>query len=197
MRKSVGLAAIFLALNGCVTDRQTDTTRTATEELLISSAADRAADALSQKLPGDSKIFVDTANFDALDGKYAIGAIEDALLRHGDTLVDQRAKAETVVEIRSGASALDDHETLVGIPSFAAPIPLAGTFTLPKIALYDKATQRSVAKFAATAVDAKTGVLVASTAPQYGYAHKTEHIVLLFFSWTTQDILPKDRQPTN
>lgn len=187
-------AMLVLSLGACVSDRKTDTPRTATEELLVSTAADRAAGALSKWIPTHSKLFVDTSNFDATDAKYAIGAIRDALLRRNASLVDKATDADVVVELRSGALATNDHELLIGVPSFSLPIPFAGPITTPKIALYDRTTQLGVAKFAATGVSAKTGTLVASSAPQYGFAHKTDYIVLLFFGWTRQDLIPKGQR---
>jgi hypothetical protein len=194
MRTGIVAATLLLALSGCVTDRKTDTPRTATEELLVSTAADRAADALSKSIPTHSKLFVDTSDFDATDGKYAIGAIRDALLRRNASLVDKKTDADVVVELRSGALATNDHELLIGIPSFSVPLPFAGPVSTPKIALYDRATQLGVAKFAASDLSAKTGALVASSAPQYGFAHKTDYIVLLFFGWSHEDLIPKGQR---
>jgi len=190
----LGLVGLTLVLSGCSTETQTTTARTATEELLVSSAADRAAEKLSTAIPPASNIYVDATNFDALDGKYAIAAIRDALARHGDRLIDAKANADVVVELRSGASAIDERETLIGIPSYSVPIPLAGSLVLPKIALYDKSTRQGVAKFGATALDRRTGSLIASAGPQYGYAHKSKYTVLLFFSWQRDDLIPKAQQ---
>jgi Family of unknown function (DUF6655) len=194
MHRAIGAALASLALGGCVTDRQTDTPRSATEELLISAAADRAAEALGDKVPAGSLLFLDTSNFDATDGKYAVGAIRDALLRHGDRLADKKEQADVVLEVRSGALGTDDHEFLIGMPAISVPVPLAGALSLPKLALYDRTVQKGVAKFAATGIDQKTHELVVSTAPQYGYAHKTSHIVLLVVGWSRNDTIPKPQQ---
>jgi hypothetical protein len=194
MRTVIVAATLLLSLSGCVIDRKTDTPRTATEELLVSTAADRAADALSRSIPTHSKLFVDTSNFDATDGKYAIGAIRDALLRRYASLVDKKTDADVVVELRSGALATNDHELLIGIPSFSVPLPFAGPVSTPKIALYDRSTQLGVAKFAASGLSVKTGALVASSAPQYGFAHKSDYIVLLFFGWSREDVIPNGRR---
>ncbi len=189
---SLGVSALLLA--GCSSQTETTTARTATEELLVSSAADRAAEKLSQATPPGSNIFIDATNFDALDGKYAIAAIRDSFLRHGDRLIDDKKVADMVVELRSGASAIDQRETLFGIPSYNVPIPIAGTLALPKLALYDKDTDQGVAKFAATGYNPKTGALMVAGDPQYGYSHKTKYTVLLFFSWTKNDTVPPDKQ---
>jgi hypothetical protein len=194
MRNLFAVAVLPLILAGCVTNRETDTPRTATEELLISDAADRAAQAITESMPSGSKLFLDTSNFEATDGKYAIAAIREALLRRNDLLVDKKTAADEVVEIRSGALATNDHEVLVGVPSFTVPVPLSGSFTTPKLALYDRTTQLGVAKFAAVATDAKSGALIAASAPQYGFSHSTKHIVLLFFSWTDNDLIPEQHR---
>ena len=48
---TAGLALLVALLPGCTTARQTDPQRTATEQLLISSAADRAARATPHGQP--------------------------------------------------------------------------------------------------------------------------------------------------
>jgi hypothetical protein len=194
MRRVIAAATLLLSLSGCVTDRKTDTPRTATEELLISSAADRAAEALAKSIPAHRRLFIDTSNFDATDAKYAIGAIRDALLERNASLVDKKTEADVVVELRSGALATNDHELLIGIPSFSFPVPFAGPVSTPKIAIYDKETQLGVAKFAASGLGVKTGALVSSGPPQYGFAHKTDQIVLLFFGWSHDDLIPKGQR---
>jgi hypothetical protein len=191
MRGIIAVAACSLTLVGCAIYRKTETSRSASEEMLLSSAADHAAEAIGRSMPRDSKLYFDTSEFTATDDKYAIGAIRDALLRHGNRLVDKRSDAAVVVEIRSGALATDDRETLVGIPSISIPLPLTATaIETPKIALYDKFSQFGVAKFAATATDATSGALVASSTPQYGFAHRTKYILLFIFGWTREDGLP-------
>jgi hypothetical protein len=52
-------------------------------------------------------------------------------------------------------------------------------------------TQHGVAKFAAVGTEAKTGAPIASSTPQYGHAHKMKHVVLLFFGWNSDDLIPK------
>jgi hypothetical protein len=197
MWRVIVAAALSLTLCGCVTDRKTDTSRTATKELLISSAADRAADALDKLIPTHGKLFVDTSNFDTTDGKYAIGVIRDALLRRNALLVDKKTGADVEVELRSGALATNDHELLIGIPSFNVPVPFAGSLSTPKIAIYDRTMQLGVAKFAASDLCAKTGALVSSSRPQYGFAHKSDYIVLLFFGWSRDDLIPKAQRDPN
>ena len=146
---------------GCVTERRTDTTRTATEELLVSTAADRAAVTLAAALPVQSSVYLDTGNLSGDDGKYAIGSIQDALLRRGCVIMPKQSGASVIVALRAGALATNSRDTLIGLPAITLPIPLAGAVTTPTVALYDVDKHQGVASFAATATDAKTGRLVA------------------------------------
>jgi len=177
-----------LLLCGCSTDRETDPQRTATEQLLISAAADRAAEELALDLgPNNKKAFLDTTNFDGVDSKYAIATIRNSLLKHGTRFVGDKKDAETIVEIRAGALSIDKHETLVGIPSYKLPIPLAGDLATPEIAIYKYEDQEGIAKFAATAYDAKDGHYIGESAPPLGRAHLQKQVVLVV-SWTHDDV---------
>jgi hypothetical protein len=184
--------ALALALAGCSTSRDTNPQRSATEQLLISTAADHAVQQLSLNLPKDTKVFVDPQYFEGTDQKYALGAIRERLLEGGARLVADRGVADVVVEPRAGALSIDEDTTLVGIPSFDIPIPLAGAFKFPEIALYKEDKRQGIAKFALTGYGAKDGVYEGSAGPVIGHAHKTKWVVLLFVSWST-DNLGRDR----
>lgn len=186
------LFAVLLSLAACSSAKESNPQRTATEQLMISTAADRAAERLTLDIPRGSKIFVDATNFEGTDGKYAIAAIRDKLLRDGGQLMKDRDSADMVVEIRSGALSMDDEQTLVGIPKFDVPIPLTGSVPFPEIALFKKRQRTGIAKFGATGFGAKDGAYAASSGPQYGLSRETEWVVLLFISWTTTDYVPKE-----
>lgn len=182
------MLALVLAVAGCTTTRHTSPSRTATEQLLISTAADRAARDVALKMPTGARVYVDASYFEGVDGRYAIGVLRAELLKQGVRLMDQRSEADVIVELRAGALSIDEEKSLLGIPE--VPIPFAGDLALPEIALFKRDTQRGVAKFAAIAYDAVDGRLIAMSEPQFGYAHETDWIVLLFFAWTTSDAIP-------
>ena len=191
MHRRIIPALAVLLLTGCSTARESTTVRTATEELLVSSAAERAAVALVPGLPTRGSVFIDTSNFDALDGKYAITAVQDAVLQHGCSLAAKRDSADIVVLLSSGALAINDSETLVGIPALTLPIPLAGSIATPKVAFFDSERKQGVAKFLATDIDARTGKLIVSSGPRIGLSHDTHYTLFLLASWRRQDIMPK------
>jgi hypothetical protein len=186
---AAAMAAAFLT--ACTSERSTSPQRTATEELLISTAADRAASELAFNIPAGTRVFLDTKYFQGYDSDYAIGAVRDQLLRKGAALADNAAAADAVIAIRAGALSTDDRSTLIGIPQLQFPfMPIGNSVTVPEIALFKMAEEKGVAKFAMTGYDAKTGKLIYSSDPKYGFSHQTNHTVLLFFSWRTGDVIP-------
>ncbi len=188
-------AAIMVSLAACGSVRETLPSRAATEQLLISKAADQAADAVAQIVPADRAVFLDSSNFEGTDSKYAIAAVRDSILRRGARLAPDKDKADIVVEIRAGALSVDKTDSLVGLPSMNLPIPLTQNLETPEVAIYKDVTTQGVAKLAATAYDSKSGALVASSGPRFGYSHRTEKTLLLFINWTSTDYQPEKETP--
>src|SRR5258706_8553266 len=100
--------ALTLLLTGCVAERATSPARTATEQLLISTAADRAAEKLAEQIPANIKVQLTTGFVSATDENYAAFAIRDRLRRRGIVLVDDKLMADAVVEVRAGSLSTDE-----------------------------------------------------------------------------------------
>src|SRR5882757_9584189 len=73
----------LLMLSACTTTLTSNPARTATEELLISTAAERAASHIVLQIPPETVVFIDNSNFEGTDSKYAIAAIRNSFLRQG------------------------------------------------------------------------------------------------------------------
>lgn len=180
------LSMAVLVLAGCSSTRTTSPTRSAQETLLITTAADRAAEALAAQVPTNLTAWMDRSGFSAEDQAYGMAAIEDALLRHGVRLVDDRTKADAVILPRAGTLSTDEKNTLVGIPSL--PVPLAPGVLVPPLSFYSESEAKGAAKFAASIYDPKTGKLIVSTDPAYGFSHEDDGVVLFFFTWRRNDL---------
>ncbi len=189
--KALPATALLVALAACSGARETEPGRTATEQLLFSVAAERAADQLALAIPAETKVFVEPAYVEGTDSKYLLGAIRDRVLRHGAAIVDNKAQADVIVEPRIGAISIDRDKTTVGTNKFDVPVPLAGELHVPDIALYRRDTQQGVIKVAATTYNSKTGKLIQSLDPVYGFSNKTGWGALLIFSWDTNDLMPE------
>jgi hypothetical protein len=185
---AIGLACLAA---GCSTWRETQPQRSGIEQLLISKAADQAARRLAIDLKPGTKVFVNADTFEGYDQKYALGALRTRVLEAGARLVNDKAQAEVIMDVRAGALSIDHNDFLVGIPSTKIPIPLSGDLTTPELALFKRELDRGVAKFAMTAYDTKTGKLEAVSGPSYGFSHRKKWTLLLVVSWSTDDTVPK------
>jgi hypothetical protein len=166
------LGAVLLVMGaGCTQTGLTKPTRSATEQLLISTAADRALAQWDWSIVNKKKVYVDRVNYDSLDKEYVIGTIHDYVSLNGGLLVTNMNDAELVMEPRSGALSIDASSSIIGLPASAAPVPLAGAVNLPEMALYKSEKQYSIAKLAILVYERDSKQHVASTGPLVGRAN--------------------------
>lgn len=186
-------ACLALLLAGCSTVRKTQPPRTATQELLLSTAADHAANKLHPAVPAGSKIYINTSDFKGGYGtKYAISRITSQLLSEEYDVVGKETKADYVAQIRSGSLSINKSSQLwIGVPSVTLPIPFAGPVKTPELPFFKTEKQKGIAKFAVTLYNAKTGKLAANTGSVYGFSHRNHYVVMLV-GWTKSDLLPKN-----
>ena len=183
-----GWSAALLLLSlfgggGCATLRTTDPTHTATEQFLMSVAAQRAVSQLSMDGIRDQLVYVDTSWFQqqtAPQDLYMIAEFRARLLREGVLLTSDRTKADVVCEIRSGALSIDRLEYLLGIPATviggtatsggAGVSPSVGNIPVatPELSILKSTKQRGFASVAYIAYRARTGELIAQSGPYIG-----------------------------
>jgi hypothetical protein len=163
---SVASALAFLALvhAGCGTTRSTDTTRTATEQLLVSDAIDRALQSMNLQTLSGQTVFLDESKVaDVVDKNYLLSSLRQYLLANGCSLKEKREEADFVVEVRAGAVGTDRSDLLFGMPSMNVPqIALIQPVNaiIPEIPIAKRKDQRGVAKIAVFAYHRQTGAPV-------------------------------------
>lgn len=160
---SILLAAV--TAGGCGTTRTSSTARTATEQLLISDAIDRAVGQVDfRALAGQSVYLDDTALNAVVDRQYLSSSLRQHLLASGCIIHEHRNEAEFVVEARAGVVGTDNHDLLFGIPAMQVPqiLPLQGVVpsAIPEVAVAKRQEQRGLAKVAVFAYHRETGMPV-------------------------------------
>ncbi len=157
----VACTVLLCALAGCGTTRTSNTLRTATEQLLISDAIDRAVQSIDFSPLAGKKVFFDERHlYDVVDDSYLISSLRQHLLANGCILKDDREKATFVVEPRAGAIGTDNHDLLFGVPATNVPqftLLAALPPVIPEIPIAKRRNQRGVAKIAVFAYRRESG----------------------------------------
>lgn len=156
------LLALLATASGCGTTRVTDTSRTATEQLLVSQAVDKAVSEIDCRVLAGKPVFFDIQYIEASpDRGYLVSSLRQHLLASGCHLMEDRAKAAFIVEARSGGIGTDRHQVLVGVPQMNLPGVMPGQPSMvPEIPLAKKTDQKGVAKIALFAYNRQTGLPV-------------------------------------
>ena len=157
----------LVSLAGCGTTRWTDTKRTATEQMLVSDAIDRAVSRMDFRILAGKDVFLDTAYLgEAVDKEYLTGALRQQMFSSGCILKEKREQAAFVVEVRGHnrhrparsavRHAVDQLADLLGAGCRSTSIPNS----LPEMALARRTDQQAMAKIAVFAYHRETGASV-------------------------------------
>jgi len=189
------VAALFLALAaaGCVQTRVTEPARTGVEQLLLTSATDKALGTADFSVFSGRKVYVEVTYFEAYEEQYALGALRNALSQSGALLAKDADSADLILEPRSAALSTDSSKSLIGLPATGLPLPLAGSVNTPEVALFKSEKQFSIAKLALFAYDKTSRAHFNSQGPLIGKAHHHYYTFLGYFKYTSTT-LPETKQ---
>lgn len=156
----LAVAVVATGLAGCGTTSGSDTKRTATEQLLVSDAIERAVMQIDMRPLAGRAVFLDTTVLaDVADKDYLASAVRQHVLGSGCILAANREDAEIIVEARAGTLGTDRTSLLLGMP--ATQVEVAGNGTsIPELVIFKRSGQRAVAKINLFAYHRTTGTPV-------------------------------------
>lgn len=193
---AASVVATALSLTACASTTETNPARTATEQLLVARATDRAVEGLTLPVPVGSRLFVDDTYFRSENSSYAVSAIRQAVSEAGYALADRRDNADVVFELRAGALSLEQMRRVVGLPPLAVPInENFNVVSIPELSVYSRRDRVGVAEFTGFLYDAKTGAPLGAVAPMIGQFRIRSHKVLMVIAWGQQSVDPGEREP--
>lgn len=146
------VAVLAGVCSGCTTTKQSNTARTATEQLLISNAVDQSLNKIDFVPLAGSSVFVEEKYIDCVDKGYIVGSIRHKLLQANATLASKIEEADAVMEIRSGGVGTDVTSSYLGVPGFTMP----GMIGIPDIKIINRDAQKAVAKLGIVVYDLKS-----------------------------------------
>jgi hypothetical protein len=159
-RRGVFLACLACGamIAGCTSTKQSNTARTAREQLLVSNAIDLALSKVDFSSLNGQKVFLEEKYLDCTDKGYLVSSVRHRVMYNGGHVVAKPEDADVVVELRSGGVGTDMADSYVGIPEIVLP----GMLTLPQVRFITRTNQTAVAKIGLVAYDAKSQEILGS-----------------------------------
>ena len=186
--RSAAIVILLTALSGCGTTRMSDSKRTATEQLLVSQAIDRAVMRVDVRPLAGRKVFLETAFMDDVeDGKYLESALRHQLMASGCLLAKDRDSSDVVVEARAGAVGTDRSSVLLGIPATSITVKGNETST-PELVLAKRSEQRGVAKLSVYAYERESGRPVWQSGEEHVASHARDRWLFGAGPWQDGEI---------
>ena len=196
MKRYLAALGLTLLLGACASTSETNPSRTATEQLLVARAADRAVEGLTLPIPSGSQVFVDASYFQAENAAYAISAIRNALSDAGYALAPSKAEADAVFELRAGALSLEQMRRVFGIPEMRIPINDSfNVVSMPELSVYSRRDRVGVAEFSGFLYEPKSGAPLGAVMPMTGEFRIRSHKLLMIVAWGQQSVDPGERDP--
>lgn len=152
------LILLALLAAGCSTTKQSNTARTAREQLLISGAIDQSLSKVDFSSLNGQKVYLEEKYLECTDKGYLVSSIRHRAMYNGAHIVAKPEEADIVLELRSGGVGTDMADSYVGIPEIVLP----GMMTLPQVKFINKTNQTAVAKIGLVAYDAKSQEMLGS-----------------------------------
>jgi Family of unknown function (DUF6655) len=147
-------AAVAASCLGCTTSKTTNTARSATEQLLVSSSVDQALAKVDFRPFGGRNVFVEEKYLDGVDKNYILASVRHHVVQAGGGLSAKPEQADVMLEVRSGGVGTNSKDMFLGSPALSVPGPFP--VSLPEIKLMSRSTQTGIAKLGLVAYDAKT-----------------------------------------
>lgn len=149
------LAAVLALTAGCAMQKDSHGERTSgMEQLLISSAVDRALDKVDLKPLRQKSVYVETKYLDGPAKNYVIVSLHLRLLNQNSTLTDKPESADAVLEVAIGAVGMDKAE--IEAPVAAKPAAEAKAETKTASAAKTEKPKTETAKAETKTETAKT-----------------------------------------
>ena len=148
----LAIACLNASVLGCSSMKESDTSRTGLEQLLISSAIDQSLAKVDFRPIAGAKVHLKTDLLDCVDKNYIILTTRSKLLENLCELMDKPDEADILLEMASGGVGTDRTDLTVGSPE----IPLGIMGSIPKVNVYERKKAMGTAKLVLVGTDTKT-----------------------------------------
>ncbi len=179
------LCVLLHVASGCAFSHRVETPRSSWEQILATTAIDRALKLVEWPEVDGKSVFVEVGPpGDVLDDLYLQRRIEVSLTDRGALIARNAENAEYVLSCLVGAIGLDISGRFMGLMgSQGGFIP----FTIPELALYKNTLRKGFAKTEIYLVDLETGEVVHHSGPVEGATYRQSKTFFFVFETRKSD----------
>lgn len=147
---------------GCGTTKWSDTSRTGTEQLLITSAMDDVIDEIDFYPLSGRKVYIKKDGITCSDSIYLFSVLRQQLAANGVFIKDKEDEAEYILEVAPGAVGTDRYDLIYGITSTNVPSVLTGgvSTSIPEVSFVKRTDQKAEVKLMLWAYNKKSGSII-------------------------------------
>ena len=179
--------SIYFLSSCSTTNRTTNTSRTAVEQLLISEAVNRSLpdrDKKSLPISSGSKVFLNTSGLTE-DQSYVKEELTGWLGQQGYIVHKDENSATYRIDVIIGALGTESGGGFFGLPPIQSMyIP----FSLPELALYKSQNQTGYVNLKMNIFERETGKFIASTPVFLADSYHNIYTILFLFTFTSTDL---------
>lgn len=180
-RLFIGLSLYaLLMIVGCGTTHWSDTSRTGTEQLVITGAIEQSVGEISFDVLKGQKVFLDTQFLEGVTDKgFLISTLRQQMVAEGLVIKSDIKEADYVVEARAMAGT-NRTDLLFGIPQTSLPnLNVPGMpSTIPELSVAKSTTQKGISKVAVFAYEKESGTPIWQSG-SYPVASSAKHMWIL------------------
>ena len=183
-----GAAVTALLMSGCADPNITRTGRSAIEQLVLTTAADRTIGKMSFRFLKGEKVRLDYSNMTPqVDKNYIQGILENRVSATGAIIALKPDEAKYVLRPVCATFATEDDKIMFGTPQLPIPIPQAGiSVIIPELPIFKRIRRFGYCKLGVEVLEAKTNKLVKVEGPFISGAVNTNGVIL-FVPVVTRD----------
>ena len=168
--------------SGCTSVKVTGTSRTGTEQLLLTGTWDGALANVDFGPLAGSRVFLDAERISIVDKDWVISSIRRTMAEQGVLLENNKDKAQVIVEAAFGAYGTDQRDCKTGLPGVGVTPSLTGpaitsSGSSTSLTFSETNQQDAVVKATMFAYELKTGKLVWESGPLLNAQGLRDHFV--------------------
>ncbi|MDO5553042.1 MAG: hypothetical protein Q4G68_04720 [Planctomycetia bacterium] len=146
----------------CGTTKWSDTSRTATEQLLITSAMEDVIDEFDFYPLTGRRVYINKEGVNCTDSHYLFSILHQQLAANGVLVQEKKDEADYILEIAPGAVGTNRYDLMYGVPETKVPsiIPVGGGSSIPEISIIKRTDQKAQVKLMMWAYNRASGAII-------------------------------------